>query len=417
MTITPFSGIGFWFITIIFITVYILFQKGKAPLWARNIFMIAVSLTVLSLTLKNPLPLLSLLFILICIIFLTGTSLLQDKSKKAINTGVIILVILFLSYFKYSIIQSSINNLALSLTPFIFPQHYTLKHHIFFMGVSYFSFKFIHFIVECKKGKINNLNFLTFINYTLFFPSFFSGPINRYNSFAISLNTENELGRNLLEGTKRIITGLFKKIVLGDFFFPYSLAALNYNTATPMDVIIGAYAYGFYIYFNFAGYTDMAIGSGKMVGIELPENFNYPFLKRNLQKFWANWHMSLTSWLTDYIYWPLVKKLRHNDLLKKKSVTLSNISIIITFIICGIWHGDGLNFFLWGLYHGIGLAILNGYTYFIKKYTSKNIKKFIHKSPIAYGISTFITFQYVVLGFILFACDIKKIQIISRIFF
>ena len=154
-----------------------------------------------------------------------------------------------------------------------------------------------------------------------------------------------------------------------------------------------------------------------MVGIELPENFNYPFFKRNIQQFWANWHMSLTSWLTDYIYWPLVKKIRHINWLQKKPVTISNICIFITFVICGLWHGDGLNYIIWGAYHGVGLAILNGYTYVIRRYASNKVKRFIGKSPIAYGISNFITFQFVSFGFLIFACDMDKLQVIARIFF
>ncbi len=417
MTITPFAGAGFWFTTTAFILLHTLLQKGKAALWVRNSFMIGVSLTVLSLTLNNSFTLLSLLSILTCIVFCTGKSLAQDKGKKTLNLIAIVLVIFFLCYFKYSIFQSFINNLFHSLTPFFAPRHYTFEHHIFFMGVSYFSFKFIHFIVECRKGKINDLNFLTFINYTLFFPSFFSGPINRYNSFAQSISKETHVTDNYLIGVKRIINGLFKKIVLGDFLFAYSIVAVDLTTATSFDIIIGIYAYMFYIYFNFSGYTDMAIGCGKMVGIELPENFNYPFFRRNLQQFWANWHISLTLWLTDYIYWPLAKKLRRIKKLRKKAVTISNISIVITFLICGIWHGDGLNFIIWGLYNGVGLAILNGYSHVIKKYTSRNIKKFIHKSPVAYGVSNFITFQYVGFGFLIFTCDMERLQAIATIFF
>jgi alginate O-acetyltransferase complex protein AlgI len=219
-----------------------------------------------------------------------------------------------------------------------------------------------------------------------------------------------------LPGIQRIITGLFKKIVLGDALFPYSISAINLQNASPVEIIISLYAYGLYIYFNFAGYTDMAIGCGRIMGIYLPENFNYPYFKRNLQLFWANWHMSLTSWLTDYIYWPLARKNRKVRFLKKRPITNSNISIIITFVICGLWHGDGLNFFIWGLYHGIGLAILNIYSFLIKKYASKEIKIFVHKSPIAYGVSNLITFQYVSLGFILFACNMNQIEIIYHVF-
>jgi alginate O-acetyltransferase complex protein AlgI len=166
-----------------------------------------------------------------------------------------------------------------------------------------------------------------------------------------------------------------------------------------------------FIYFDFSGYTDMAIGAGRLVGIRLPENFNYPFFKRNLQQFWANWHMSLTTWLTDYIYWPMARKMRHIDTMRKRPIALSNICIVTTFFVCGLWHGDGLNFILWGFYHGIGLAILNVYTHLERKHFSMGVKKFINKSKMGYAFSTFITVQYVAFGFMLFALNMDEQKI------
>jgi D-alanyl-lipoteichoic acid acyltransferase DltB (MBOAT superfamily) len=185
---------------------------------------------------------------------------------------------------------------------------------------------------------------------------------------------------------------------------------------TPLRAILGIYAYMFYIYFDFSGYTDMAIGTAQLVGIYLPENFNYPFLKRNLQQFWANWHMSLTTWLTDYIYWPLAKKIRHLKELKTRPVALSCICIIITFMICGLWHGDGLNFFIWGTYHGVGLAILNIYSQFEKKHFSLKWKKIINTSRFGYSASCFITFQYAAFGFLMFGCDMAKLKRFFNLF-
>jgi alginate O-acetyltransferase complex protein AlgI len=419
MTITPFAGTVFWLFTVLFIAAYSLLHLCRIPAWPKQLFMITVNAVIVGSAIGSPKILLLPFLVLTLYVFFLGRFLLHDETKSSskVTGASIILIVFFLCYFKYSGIQSSLNDAITSILPslqtFISPS----APHIFFIGVSYFSFKYIHFLVECRNRKVKNLSFLTFLNYILFFPSFFSGPINRYNTFAESMAMPSKVTDNFLCGSKRLINGLFKKIVLGDFLFPYSIAALDLSSATRLDIIIGVYAYMLYIYFNFSGYTDMAIGCGRMVGIELPENFNYPFFKRNLQLFWANWHMSLTTWLTDYIYWPLAKKFRDMEALRKKPVTLSNICIIITFLVCGLWHGDGLNFFIWGAYHGIGLAILNGYTYLVKKHGSMQTKKFIHKSPVAYGISNFITFQYVAFGFLLFACDMGKLMVISEMFF
>jgi alginate O-acetyltransferase complex protein AlgI len=417
MIITPFGGTAFWLCTIAFIAIYSLLQLCRTPTWPKQAFMIVVNTAIVVFAIGSPQLLLLPFLILTLYVFFLGRFLLNNgkKNLRKVTGASITLIVFFLCYFKYSVIQAYFNDTVARIFPFMQTLASPSAPHIFFIGVSYFSFKFIHFLVECHNGKVKDLSFLTFLNYILFFPSFFSGPINRYNTFAESLATQSKLTDNFLCGSKRLINGLFKKIVLGDFLFPYSIAALDLSTATRLDIIIGVYAYMLYIYFNFSGYTDMAIGCGRMVGIDLPENFNYPFFKRNLQQFWANWHISLTAWLTDYIYWPLARKFRDMQALRKKPVTLSNICIIITFLVCGLWHGDGLNFFIWGAYHGIGLAILNVYTYVVKKHGSMRTKKFIHKSPMAYGISNFITFQYVAFGFLLFACDIGRLESIFTI--
>ena len=141
---------------------------------------------------------------------------------------------------------------------------------------------------------------------------------------------------------------MFKKTV-AVLIFPHTVVAINFDAHdyTFLNLLVYIYAYMLYIYFDFSGYSDMAIGTGRLLGVQLPENFNYPFFKRNLQQFWASWHMSLSSWLTDYIYWPLVKKVRHFRWWANKPVLISNLCIIVTFVICGIWHGDGLNFLVW----------------------------------------------------------------------
>ncbi len=415
MTITPFAGSGFWISTIIFTVIYLIALQLKTSVRFRNTLAIGTSVFIIYHTLELPGILLPLLALLTGTVYFFGNALLRKRDNKSspfLSASMICLILLFLAYFKYSIVQELLDKFTASITGAVLRPE---AHHLFFIGVSYFSFKFIHFLVDCRNGKIENPDFFIFFNYIFFFPSFFSGPINRYNSFSHSISAPPALASNSLEGIKRIINGLFKTIVLGNQLMPYSLVALNLETATWLQIIGGIYAYMLYIYFNFSGYSDMAIGLGKIVGIELPENFNYPFFKRNLQQFWANWHISLTSWLTDYIYWPLARKLRHKQTLKKRPVTLSIICIIITFLACGLWHGDGLNFILWGLYHGVGLAILNSYTYLVKKYASRNVKKFIHKSPLSYALSMFITVQYVALGFMLFAYDMQQLRTVTRL--
>lgn len=420
ISIIPYAGFGFWAISCLSIlTNWIVSHIGNKPL-VRNLFMIAVSYLVISSSISHSL----FLFLMLTgtIVYFVGKTIAADngfRHAQTINIATIIFVIFVLCFFKYEYFQNVICSIwqwlftGLSSTP--------KTRHLYLVGVSYFSFKFIHFLVECYKSKIKDFNLLTFLNYTLFFPSFFSGPINRYPLFSrdIRNGTKNASSSDYLNGIGRIISGMFKKTVIASGLFQYSIVALNLNdpSVSSFQIIISVYAYMFYIYFDFSGYTDMAIGCAKLMGIELPENFNSPFFKRNLQQFWANWHMSLTTWLTDYVYWPLARKIRHLKKLKENPKAVSNICIIITFSICGVWHGDGLNFLIWGLYHGVGLAILNLYISAEKKYFSMPIRKWINKSRTGYVVSNLITFQYVAFGFFLFGCDMnKQLIVIKNIF-
>lgn len=422
MTIAPYSGITFWIFLILFVSTHsVLKITGSVP-WFRNAFMICVSILIIGLAQANHQYLIFLLLLLTILSYFAGKAILNSSSegiKRKINLSIIVLVVFILCYFKYSEFQRFMDSFFYDFGSLLYESSQHIEKHMFFLGVSYFSFKYISFFMDCYSNKIKNLNLLTFINYILFFPNFFGGPINRYNFFADNIYYEKGLSSNYTCGLKRIINGLFKKVVLANNLLPFSIVSLDFSdpSVTPFQAVIGVYVYMFYIYFDFSGYTDMAIGAGKLVGIDLPENFNYPFFKRNLQQFWANWHMSLTTWLTDYIYWPLARKMRHVKNLKKKPVTTSNICIIITFVICGIWHGDGVNFFIWGTYHGIGLAILNGYSFFVRKYSSKKYKQFVAKSRLSYAISNFITFQFVAFGFLLFGCNISKLRMILKFYY
>jgi alginate O-acetyltransferase complex protein AlgI len=418
MTISPYTGLAFWSLLALFVVVHSSFSYLRRTPWLRNAFMIIFSYLIIFFSQDGMAAgAISLALIIITLlVYISGKSLLRasNSNRRALLAAcVTALVILVLCSFKYDNFQvllvSSIQRIYYSA------REAPLAHsHLYFLGVSYFSFKLIHFIVDCFNHKVRRLDLLTFANYICFFPGFFAGPINRYGSFAEDIHNPEEV-RSLAccsASAKRIINGLFKKTLAG-ILQPFTIVALDLGQSHPHSTLaLSVYAYMFFIYFDFSGYSDLAIGTARAVGINLPENFNNPFLKRNLQQFWANWHISLTTWLTDYVYWPLARKIRHVESLAKNPVTTSNICIILTFIVCGLWHGEGFNFFLWGVYHGVGLAGLNIYNQLINRYTSRGIKRFANTSPIAHGIGTFITFQYVAFGFILFACDIDRIRLL-----
>ena len=330
----------------------------------------------------------------------------DNKQQKVLIASVSILVLIsILVFFKYRAVQQEFFNVTDK-------ERAGASGVIFIIGISYFTFKMIHFVAESYKHQIEGLTLLRFLNYSFFFPSYIAGPITRYNAFRETLVSDKTMVRDDLKaGSTRVVHGLFKKFVLCSIVWPYALVNLPspISEAGAMQIIMGMYAYTLYFYFDFAGYSDIAIGSAKIMGINLPENFNAPFLKRNIQQLWASWHMSLTRWLTDYVYWPLAKWLRNTKYLARRPVFLSNVSIMVTFIICGMWHGEGWNFALWGFYHGLGLASLNVYQKYKRKVRNRWIKRYF-STRYSKLIGMVLTFNFFVVGILLFSMDIKSIK-------
>jgi D-alanyl-lipoteichoic acid acyltransferase DltB (MBOAT superfamily) len=418
MIVAPYSGLVFWLLQMLFASAHSIFRWVSFLPGARNAFMIAGSAFVILLT-QHERSGYFLLFFLIALstsVYHAGKKISSSSSSYTKNNFyffIIAIIIFFLFYYKYVFFQNFINYILFSIIDYIIHIQYNSQRHIFLIGVSYLSFKFISFIIDSYNDKIKKYDYITFINYILFFPNFFCGPINRYQNFVDDIhNIDNIiLLPNVSIDIGRIINGLFKKTI-ANALIPFSIISIDLSSAsvTQVDAIVSIYVYMLYIYLDFSGYSDMAIGSAKLVGIHLPENFDWPFFRRNLQQFWAHWHMSLSAWLMDYIYWPLARKGRRIEVLRRKPVTNSNICIVVTFVVCGLWHGESINFLIWGTYHGIGLALLNVYSQWEKKYAPIAWRKFMNTSRIAYICSSVITIQYVAFGFLLFACDIDRLK-------
>ena len=416
LTFNFYYDIKFW---LAFVSVVIIYRLLGFNHIGRNVFLFLSSILMILALPKFNLASFGFFFGVCLLIFLIGYLLngnvfVKDRSKRGVvSVAGIMVVVLILSFFKYSWLQEEVFK-------YLIPNKIEATDYIFIIGVSYSSFKMIHFLIESYKKQIKHLNIFNFFSYIFFFPAFISGPINRYNQFSEALDLKNtsNIKDDLKVGVERIIHGLFKKFVLSAIVFPYAIVNIQKSILelNPYEILLGCYAYTLYFYFDFSGYSDLAIGCGKIMGIELPENFNYPFLKQNIQQLWANWHMSLTRWLTDYIYWPLTKKLRKAEYLSKHPVLLSNISIIITFLICGMWHGESFNFVIWGLYHGVGLAVLNIYQKQKRRVRNGLIKKY-YLSKYSQWIGIIGTFNFFAIGIIFFSFDMVKIKnLFFRIF-
>jgi len=407
-----FSSIPFWISLCGIVIVVRLFDK-KASV-RRYLLLISSVLMILAIPSFTPLNLVYLL-ILSMFSYLIGYFLNRDSGlssphlRKLVSTAGIMGVLGFLAFYKYGFIQALF--LGSSST-----ERNPGSRIVFMIGVSYFSFRMIHFVVESYRRKIERPSVLDYLTYISFFPAFISGPINRYNHFALqSASLQSRLVPDLREGGERIVHGLFKKFVLAQVLYPYILTTKPDVLAGmgPIEAVLGLYAYAFYFYFDFAGYTDLALGCARLIGVELPENFNNPFLKRNIRELWTNWHMSLTSWLVDYIYWPIVRRFRGLDYFRRHPVFLSNLGMIITFIACGMWHGESANFILWGAYHGIGIAVLTIYQRQKRKVRSAFLQKYF-RSWVSTAVGVLLTFNFFALGLALFVLDLEKLQVLAR---
>src|SRR3989344_9331773 len=263
--------------------------------------------------------------------------ILTKKSKKNILYAEIgILASLFLlAYYKIRIFQ----NAVIFAVNSIILQDYFLKGSILLhLGLSFFTFLLIHYLIDCRKGKIKHHKFIDFVAFVMFFPTIAAGPLRRFQNFNKELYRARFTANNVFIGTIRILFGFFKKIVIADSLAVFATNFQNLSgatTSTPAELWISIFAYSLMIYFDFSALADIAIGSSRLLGIKVPENFNNPYLKRNIVLFWRSWHITLYRWVMDYVYKPLGGS--------RRSELIAFMNIYIIFILVGLWHGVSSN--------------------------------------------------------------------------
>ena len=268
------------------------------------------------------------------------------------------------------------------------------------LGFSYIAFRLIHVLRDKQMGRLPDLTLPEFATYVVFFPSLSAGPIDRAERFAGDLKKDFALTREetLLAG-QRIVLGLFRKFVIADTL---AWIALNDLLATQVRTAdwmwIHLYAYAFQIYFDFSGYTDIAIGMARLAGLKLPENFAAPYLKPNLTQFWNSWHMTLTQWIRSYFFNPFNRWIRGFKNLPMWTMLL--IGQLATMLLIGLWHGITWNFILWGAWHGLGLFLQNRWSDFAKTLFPAHDPRL--QTALRLG-GIFLTFHFVTLGWVFFA--------------
>lgn len=265
------------------------------------------------------------------------------------------------------------------------------------IGISFFTFQAISYVIDVYRGETDaSDNLVNVALYISFFPQLIAGPIVKYRDINKQIEDRSVKWYDVSDGFKRFIYGLGKKVlisnVLGlcvDTIYAYNIAEIDAKTAW-----IGALAYTFQIYYDFSGYSDMAIGLGKMFGFNILENFNYPYLSKSITEFWRRWHISLGSWFREYVYIPLGGN--------RKGTTRTYINLIIVFFLTGLWHGADMSFVIWGLYHGLFTIV-----------ERIGFKRILNKSRV---LSMIYTFFIVNIGWVLFRADdtMTGIRFIAR---
>ena len=264
------------------------------------------------------------------------------------------------------------------------------------VGISFYTFETISYVLDIYYERRDpEKKFFTYALYISFFPKLLAGPIEKSTNLLVQLNSETKFNyERVVEGLRRMLWGFFKKIVIADRLSSLIDPVYSHpSNFSGMYVLIICYLFAFQIYCDFSGYTDIAIGASKILGYDIVENFNFPFLSKNVGEFWRRWHLSLSNWLKDYLFTPIV--------FKRKG--WNNYALVyatfITFILCGLWHGAKWTFVVFGLLQGIVISY---------ELLTKNIrKKWASKMPSTLydNLSLILTFHFIVFSFIFFRAD------------
>lgn len=306
--------------------------------------------------------------------------------------------------------------LGLSKSPLICEPLF--RHPVNLIGISYFTFKLIHYVCAASAGSIPNPSLLRFLNFMFFFPEFVSGPIGRIERFSDDLDHAHERRPSLeeaLQAVHRISVGLFKKVVLASILSGFTLSGKSEAELTslgPRQLMWGSYAYAFYLYFDFSGYCDMAIGVGRLLGLRMLENFASPFRAMDIRNFWNRWHITLSFWIRDYIFNPFFKELL--TLFPRVSPTaLSSLAIFCAFVLCGVWHGNALNFMAYGALHGVALAGQMLYRAYMKR-KHRALYQALETRGWYNAVCWGLTFHFVVLTLLVFSLDVQRLKALSK---
>lgn len=327
----------FWFLPVVLIGYYLCGKKAK------NYWLLLTSLFFYSW--GEPKYVL-LMFTLIVINYICGLLLARDHNRYLL-CATVIFNLGILGYFKYFNFLMETVNAVLSL---IGGQTVSLNQIALPIGISFFTFQIMSYVIDVYRGTVPPQKSLAKLAlYISLFPQLIAGPIVRYSDVAAQIDERNVTLGGIYTGAVRFMIGLSKKVLLSNQMAAIADAAFIQSDPPALLAWMGAVAYALQIYFDFSGYSDMAIGLGKLFGFDFLENFNYPYISSSVKEFWRRWHISLSSWFRDYLYIPL----GGSHCSREKTYR----NLLIVFSMTGLWHGASWNFVVWGLWHGAFLIL------------------------------------------------------------
>ena len=294
----------------------------------------------------------------------------------------------------------------LSIFPLVINKVFALTslHLLAFIGISYMSFKTIQIMLEISDGLIKEkISIKDYLQFLLFFPTVSAGPIDRSRRFLKEINEvmpRKEYLELAGDGVYRIVLGLLYKVVLSTYVYQM-LLALN-NTGTVVYSIKYMYLYTLYLFFDFAGYSLMAVGSSNILGIQTPMNFNKPFLSVDIKDFWTRWHITLSTWLRDFVFSRVLMQVIRKKWFKNR-LHNATYAYMVNMLVMGFWHGLSVSYIVYGFYHGVlmaGFEVYQKKSSFYKKNKNKNWYKLL---------SWFVTMNLVMIGFFIFSGEPYKI--------
>ena len=359
----------FYFLPIVLLCYFVLFKKHK-----NTVLLIA---SLFFYFYGEPKYILVLLFS--CLINYVSGKLIEKMTKYRTLILVVDLVISFglLFYFKYfGFLVANLNT--------VFSLEMVIPNIVMPIGISFFTFQATSYTIDIYRGEVKSAkNFWTFTTYLSLFPQLVAGPIVRYETVQNELEQRKNSKEIFAAGVKRFTIGLAKKVLLANVLGELVTILAEGTDASILSYWIEAIAITLQLYFDFSGYSDMAIGLGLLFGFHFLENFNYPLIAKSITDFWRRWHISLSSWFKDYVYIPLGGN--------QKGIIRQCINILIVWCLTGLWHGASWNFVLWGLYFGVLLII--------EKTLLKRVLK-LHPH-----LARIYTFILIVISFVIFHFD------------